>query len=336
VAFITETVVSMSDLINKLDAFLVGEGWTQDQLDTGAGKWAIHKTGIGDDVYVQARWDTSTPSNLGLYQSTGFSGTGTDPGNHTGDSGNGAISGTNATLGTARHVPIGSSPAPRQYWAFADTDYAHVVVERGTSGVREFVHFGFGNVDKVGAWTGGAYCYGFRQELTGGQVALQQGTTILLDGLSQNGGLAPSNFQNYVATLRLSGFPNQPASQWGVVLGSETTLGTDRGGSARARLVGGARGGPVARGFGRFQTRNTKGLMPGYPILTWYYNTTNGEVQPLGWMKDVRGVNMEFLSPGDELTVGGETWVVFPTWRKYEGVITNTSGYQAWAYRKFS
>lgn len=333
-AFLTETVVSTNDLITKIDAFLVAQGWTQDQLDTGAGKWAIHKTGIDDDVYIQVRWDTTQQDIIGIYQSTAFDGTGTDPGNHTGDSGNGKVSGTAATLVTGRHFDVGVSPSPRQYWGFVGTDFAHFVVERGTASVREFVHFGFGDIDKIGAWTGGAYCYGFRQELTGGQVALQQGTTVLLDGLSQNGGLAPSNFEGYVATLRLSGFPNQPASQWGVVLGSEATTGVDRASNARARLVGGARGGPIARGFGRFQTRNTKGLMPGYPILVWYYNTTTDDVQPIGWMQNVRGVNMEFLSPGDELVVGGETWMVFPTWRKYDGTITNTSGYQAWAYLK--
>jgi hypothetical protein len=332
-ANIVETVSSLSDFFTKLTAFLVGEGWTSDQLDTGAGKWAMSKTGLDDDIFVQTRWDTTDPQYFGVYQSTAFDGTGTDPGNHTGDSGNGAISGSAATIITARHVWTG---VPIRYWAFADTGYCHVVVERTSGGERQVVHWGFGgNIDKINDWPGGAYAYGFRFNPTSGTVAVLEGTTVLLDGLSQTGGLAPSDMYNFVATMRLTGFPNQPASQWGTVQGSMTATGTDRASNARARLVGGARGGPIARAFARFQTRNTQGLMPGYPILVWYWDSTDGSVQPLGWMKDVRGVNMEFFSVGDELTVGAETWVLFPTWEKDTGALTNTSGYQGWAYRKF-
>lgn len=330
-ANITEAVTSINDLMVKLDAYLVLQGWTSDQIDTGAGKWAIHKTGIGDDVYVQARWATASPTVIGLYQSTGFINTSTDPGNHTGDSGNGVISGTNATIATGRHVNVGT---PIRYWAYVDTDYVHVVVERQSAGERQFVHFGFGVLSKIGSWTGGSYCYGWLYDTATG-AGNRLSCTVLLDGLAATD--ATSNMQNYVATVRLSGFRNQLASQWAVIQGANSTLGTDRAANARNRVVGGFRGGPIARAFGRLQTQNQKGLMPGYPVMVWYWNTTNNHVEPMGFQKDVRGVNMQFYSPADEITVGSDTWVVFPSHIKYpgSGLAAGSSGYQGIIYRKF-
>lgn len=334
--YINESLSSLQDFVTKLDAFMVGEGWTQDQLDTGAGKWAIHRSAGGFSLYLSARWDTSTPGNLGLYQALGYSG-GSDPGNHTDDSGNGIVTGTNATLATGRHAAITNSPL--QYWAFADDYYVHVVVETATD---TFLHLGIGALDKRGDWTGGEYCYGHRF-VTGIATtpALRPGSTTLLDGLAADGsGSEPANMDPYCGTVHVEGFAGAATNQkWGVCMGGSGNLasfGTDRAAVQRAIIGGGFRGGPVAAQFGRFSASSVKGLQNLYPLAIFKQHDSDGSVLFLGTMKDVRGVSIEFWTPRDEVLIGSDTWVLFPTYKKYpgSGAVTSTSGYQGIAYKK--
>lgn len=339
--FINETTSSLSDFVTKLNSFLVSEGWTSDELNLAGGEWGISR----GTIFVQARWDTGSPNALGLYQSLGFIGVGTLPGNQTDDSGNGAVSGTDATLLTQRNVVITNSPI--QYWCFTSNSsphYAHVVVQIT---LTTFVHFGFGIIDKIGDWTGGEYCYGHRQQ-TGfnNSVAILTGTSALLDGGSADGGPpTPSNMEEYGATVHMEGMPNQVgggSGKWGVALGAQNpaNIGTDRAAVARQQLVGGFRGSYLARAFGRYQSAPTDGLAPMYPIALWYDDTSNVTVSVtavslLGWMQDVRAFNIKDFVGGDIVLVGSDEWYVFPTYIKGEtGALTGTSAHQGIAYKK--
>lgn len=340
--FINESVSSMSDFISKLDTFLVSEGWTSDELNLAGGEWAISR----GTIFLQARWDTGTPNYLGIYHSLGFISTATLPGNQTDDSGNGAISGTDATLQTQRGTFITNTPV--QYWAFTSTGaphYFHIVVQQDSN--PDFLHFGSGLLDKIGDWTGGEYAYGHRQQ-TGftNSVAILPGSSILLDGLSADAGAPqPSNMEEYVATVHVEGLPNQVgggSGKWGVTMGNQggANLGTDRAAVARNRLIGGFRGSMIARAFGRFAATGVEGLIPMYPIAVWYEDVTNVTVvlpvlMLLGYQQDVRGVSIENFVGGDIVDIGGDDWYLFPTQRKFiSGALTNTSGYQGIAYRR--
>lgn len=335
-SYINETVSSLSDLVTKLNTFLTGTpGWTQDQLDTGNGKWAIHKAGTGYNIYVSFRWDTSTPNHLGIYQALGFSGTGTDPGNHTDDSGNGAISGTDSVLDDQRNVQL--TNAPIQYWAFEDDHYCHVVVEVTEGYYR---HFGFGQIDKLGDWTGGEYTYGYKFH-TGVSiyVATYGAHSLILDGLCKdNDPSGQVDRELFCATFHAEGLPNEGgSSKWAVCMGAQgsSDLGTDRASNARIHVTGGLRGGPIARDFGRFSGSSIKGLIPMYPLGMFYWDRTTDDAYFLGFVKDVRGVNMKDFVGGDEVTVGSDTWMFFPSYFKWEsGALTNTSAYQGIAYKK--
>ena len=340
--FINESVVSIADFITKLDTFLVSEGWTSDELNLGGGEWGISR----DTIFAQARWDTGTPSTIGLYHSLGFISPATLPGNHTNDSGNGAISGTNATLVTQRSFTTTNTPV--QYWAFTSTGsphYAHIVVQ--TTTVPQFVHLGFGIIDKIGDWTGGEYCYGARnQSGFTSSVAILPGTTALLDGLSADASFPqPSNMEEFVATVHIEGLPNQlggGSGKWGVAMGNQglANLGTDRAAVARARLIGGFRGSLIARAFGRFQSTAVDGLIPMYPIALWYEDGSNVIVPLnadylLGFQQDVRGMNIADFVGGDIAPIGGDDWYLFPTFAKGEtGSLSTTSGHQGIAYRR--
>ena len=153
--YINEQVSSLSDFVSKLNTFLgttVGT-WTT-FINTGAGQFAARKSGSGFDIAFSAQWDTGTPSNLGIYQFLGAYNSGVAPYQQANDSGNGAQSTSNATLGGARRAPIGNTPI--QYWAFEDDHYVHVVVEFSSG---NFTHLGAGQLFKYGDWTGGEYVY---------------------------------------------------------------------------------------------------------------------------------------------------------------------------------
>lgn len=334
-SYINETLTNLQDFVTKLDAFLTGTpGWTQDQLNTGSGQAAWHKSGADDDVYVSVRWDTSSPNFLGLYHALGYTG-GNVPGNHPDDSGNGAVSGTDATIGGQRRQPITNTPV--QYWAFEDDDYCHVVIE---TSVGVYTHMGFGVLDKIGDWTGGAYAYAWRHTTgvnTG--VAVLTGTSVLLDGLLKDT-TSPSltNAEEHAATIHCEGLANQSGSgKWAVHMGNQSSanLGTDRAAVARLHFVGGFRAGPIAFPLGRFAATSQKALTPMYALGTFHWDRSTGDVYgPLGYMKDVRGISIKNYAPGDEIVVGGDTWVVFPSRAKYSSSLTNTSAYQGIAYRK--
>jgi len=333
-SYINEQVTSLQDFVTKLNTFLTGTpGWTQDQLDTGAGKWAIHKTGTGMNLYISFRWDTSSPNHLGIYQALGYTG-GNDPGNHPNDSGNGAISGTDATIDNARNAKIGNSPV--QYWCFEDDHYAHVVVETAEN---YFCHFGFGFLDKLGDWTGGEYCYGFKfYDLNGTNVGIRGSNSILLDGLTRDSDPSGQvDRELFCGTVHAESLPNQAgAGKWAVHMGDQSSsdLGTDRATNARIHFCGGFRGGPIARGFGRFGDNSEKALVTAYPLGSFYWDRTDNSARFMGWVKDTRGVNIQHFVGGDEVTVGSDTWVLFPSYFKQTGLATGTSAWQGIAYKK--
>lgn len=311
------TSTGVQDLFDKLSTFAVANGWTQDHA--AAGRLFLSR----GTNFVSFRWDTGTPANAGIYHALAFSGSGTDPGNHTDDSGQGVISGTNATIGTGRHVPLVNSSA--RYWFFEDDFYIHIVQEFGAN---EFRHFGFGRLDKFGDnWTGDEYAYGWRYDPAGGtsSSAVRTPSSMLLDGLL--------NTVAFAADVHMVGIPGQAAGKWGVI-GGVLTPGNDRGGTARTLVYGGYRGNTVARAFGRWGSNNQQGLVSLYPINIFAKEASNTRVYNLGSMKDVRGVSLQFFNGADEVIIGSDTWIFFPSRSRADTATANKTVWQGIAYKK--
>jgi len=363
--FQTQTTSSLQDLLTKLDTFLTTAGagnpaWTAENvdgggnsLDTATGRWAISKSNSDDSCEVAFQWDTASPNALGVYQYLSGSG----PGNYnnanapwaqTDDSGNGAASSSDATLLTSRHVPIGNSPL--QYWAFTgDTAssevYAHIVVE---TSLDVFVHFGFGIANKFNDWTGGAYAYGYRvNNSSNNAVAVNVESTLLLDGLCN--GVAPGpDMQFHGATMHIEGMTDSPVGgKWGVCMGNQSpsSFGQDRQTVPvdRIHVMGGCRGGPSATTFGQFLGTLSQGLVPGYPMVQWHFDrdisTTSaqpGSVACISQMRDVRGISIANFQARDQITIGSDTWHVFPSGKRWPdtGSLNNTTGYQGLMYKE--
>lgn len=321
----TAQATNIADLFSQLSTFAVANGWTQDH--SASDRLFLTKSTCS----VAFRWATSSPTCAAIYQHTAFINSSTNPGNHTNDSGQGNISSSNATLLTGRHVLLPNSSMT--YWFFEDNDYIHVVVETAS---QQFVHFGFGILEKIGTWTGGAYSYGNRNDPAGGtsSLALRPLSSFLLDGLA--GTSTPTTVRPFCSTIHMEGMPGAGgSSRWALAwAGGNANVGTDRAGNARLNVQGGFRGGPVARAFGRMGNSIGSGLIPMYPINCYYDNPAADRWYPIGYMKDVRGMNIRYYNGGDEITVGSDTWVVFPA--RYKTIVSSTAGTRnlGIAYRK--
>lgn len=316
-AYQTGTSTGTVDLLGKLATFAVANGWTQDE--SASDRLALHKS----NVYVSFRWNVTTPAFVGIYQALGWV-VSTDPGNHTDDSGNGEISDQNNILDNGRHVALGTGAFP-SYHFFEDDTYIHVVVE---SAAGEYRHFGFGIVVKIGDWTGGEYAYGMVMPTSGNANPLKNTASHLLDGY-----LADLNERGHAATLHVEGLPSEGgSSKWGVVWANNGAQGNDRGSNVRVFIQGAYRGGPFARSLGHFSSGSASGLVPMYPLGVWY--RTSSDVYLLGFMDAVRGATIEYLTGGDEVVVGSDTWIFFPSAIKGTAQDVGATKNQGIAYKK--
>lgn len=343
-AFTAQSTSSIADFFSKLNTFLSGEGWSTHH-NAGLGEFAAWKNPSGSRwITMATNYDTGTSDATGIYQWHGAAyNSGTDPWNQTNDSGNGAASNTNATLAGQRHVKLADQAAVNFFWCFEDTLYFHIVARTGNAGTYRYWHFGAGELIKYNDWTGGEYCYGQAVDVinAGAPVARQEPASYLLDGLAEDGtGGAFQNMEERCATLHIEGMNNQGGtSKWGVCLGNQPSanLGLDRASVARIHINGGFRASMFGSNFGNFQGTFGRGLVPLYPIICTYWNRTTDNVEgPLGVMPDVRGTHLKNFEAEDSITVGSDTWVVFPSHRKLESLSSNqgTTGYQGIAYKQ--
>ncbi len=332
--FQTFVTVSVSDMVSKVSAFLEANSWTVDQLDLAGGKAAWND----GTTYVSVRWESSSSLYMGIYQALGFINTSTAPGNHTNDSGNGAVSGTDSVIALSRRALVG--PAPLQLWCFSGDGYAHFVLQQLTA---RYTHFGWGMLNKVGTWTGGSYAYGTRQQFGFSTPYTLEGGTCLLDGLAKSGGSSPQpgDMELYVATVHAEGLPNQGGtSKWAVVMStgepngtSAGQLGVDRASVARIHFIGGLRAGFVASSFGSFAGITTKAHVPQYPLVIAHFDRTTGDMRIVGSMPGVRGMSIQNFAAGDRVARGGVDWMVFPCGEKWiSGDLANTTSYVGVSY----
>jgi len=331
--FSTGTSSTLPNFITSFLSFATTNGWTQDENDSGNGHVAFHRGSSGSGVWASMRYDTADAQVLSLHHALDFDGAGTDPGNHTDDSGNGVNSSwSNATARGQRHVDL-EGTGPYNYWLFEDTTpapYLYAVIEISSG---QFVHMHFGELVKDGTWTGGGFVCGF--ERLGNLDSIQ--STGLLDGLFSQSG----NTGRKAATLHMEGFPEQDAAgKWGQVWGASmgTAAPDDTAGEDKVHVQGGFRGGPTAYAYGNNNGfSNDNGQVNGYPIECYYRQPTTAATRYLGSMPNVRGINNRFFSAAQAITIGSDTWYVFP-WSAKSGTLVSApnSGHSGIMYKATS
>jgi len=335
-AYQTGTATDLGDLLSKLDTFLVANGWTQDDFDDGASvaaegfaNWTKNSMSIG------MKWIANSPESLSLHQATAHSGSGF-PGTHTNDSGNGYNDafGSNSQLEGERCVSeIGDGPFVSYHFFENDASpaYVHIVVE---SASETFKHFGWGELNKFNDWTGGEYCYGHYQDTFLNSSGVDVNSYAMLDGISAT--VTTVGRRN--ATIHAEGLPHQGASEkWLHHSGGLTSTDpdfVDTAGETKQIAFGGFRGGPVAYLLGEFRGDVSTGHIPMYPLAIFTHDFANNFIYYLGSVADIRGIDIFHFSAGQEVTVGSDTWVVFPSSRRTEDNIVNRTYYQGIAYKK--
>jgi hypothetical protein len=283
--------------MTAVGAVLTGESWVQDELDLATNEAGWHK----GSLFVQASWNDST--TLNLFQSTAFSGTGTAPGSHTGDSG-------------SDHVVRVLGNSGVNYYAFTDAGsgpvFAYFAVEYAAGFWR---HFGFGNLVKLGGWSGGEFCYGHEWDQSASQIDTPNSAShsVLIDG-SYNASIQ-------AATIKIVGteWPNAPASSvWGVSH-ANATVGNDNAGNGRYRCMGASRRGPFVQQFGVLDSSGTTTYIPGSPIPVIAKDPTYVDPEHWYWMGTMPLIyvgSMLNFTPAQQVTIGSETWRVFPITRQ--------------------
>jgi len=322
VAYQTGSASDQTDLMNKLQVFAAANGFTVEHY-SGVDR-LLYISRAADSLYAGFAWDGE--NHIGVYQALGYSaGSVSTPWAMPQDSGNGVAN--LAQLYKERNVNnIANGPFPTYHFFGYTNPYAiHVVLEFSAGIYR---HFGFGKLEKVGNWIGGAWVAGhhWNSQRDGSSLGVPNSGnhSILLDSAFY----PLSSYYDYcyraAATMHAEQLPLQPASsKWAMSChpGMDSSyLSADRAGNAKVRISGGCRGGMAMSQFGWLVPNLASGFIPLIPMEVFYIDqqasSTSCGWYHLGRMPNVYHVHMQGIDPAQEIVYGGSTYLVFPGVRK--------------------
>lgn len=317
-AYETGTSTGPNDLLDKLRLFAIGQGWTVNRWVTaGSGRELCLSKGCA--YYNMRSYQNETVFNNGTNrtQRYGISINGSDgylPDNAW-DRQPGYPIRTGGSTGSdqwASHVPfvtsIGPFPAYHLFAPDNKTIYLEIEVTTGC-----FLRMGFGTLDlfNPAAPGGGRFFYA-----TGGSAAVT-------DSTSSSSWLG-SDIDNSPYALEEVPFRGADISTTGLQVGSlvraafdsfDNWCSSQRTGSTSVTPES-CQGGGVHDKILRDSSPNP---LNGVGILTpnvVSVNRANGYLHPLGVVPGIRFMDMTNYLPGDEFTLGSDTWKVFPWYQK--------------------
>ncbi len=302
----TGTASSLEDLLNTLEIFAAANGWTVDIWShTGTPVW-LHLTSGGCSVGLWFTSPLAAAPNGVLVQQL--------------DTGYNSADAYNAQPHYSNEVWTDfPSTAFSAYWLYGNSQYIHCVVET-VSGV--YRHFCFGMLNKQGTYTGGSYCSGsFWPHVSGYNDYYSDSGNVRgpFDSLcGYGGGLLGASTEiqyqdgtnyNYSASTFSTAAYQQFLTPPPLSISEPNAWGGLRGGLYQEQL----RIGP--------NTYNGVAVLTPMP---YFASIVGGLYQPLGAPPNVRGINIFNYNPGDTLSIGSNTWQVFPIASK--GPVNNSSG----------
>lgn len=316
-AYETGGATSPGDLIDKIRVFAAGNGWTVDYSGTFAG-------GAGATCVLLHKGAL----HVGFFANTG-SGNSADPGPYAGASHYpGPYDGAKAADAQSGIAPItyaNKMAGPYQaYHLFAGDDYLHCAVEATPGSYR---HFGAGQLERAGGVTTGAYAYGLRWNYS---------TTYVNDSQSQYH-MIP--FDDYGAqasgstkgmTVRADSDAQAPRNA--VILDYTGTAGGSGWGGYRRSGGGGDHSVSPLNGLIRSMPSTLTGRAALLPCMLAVHRPS-GMLSLLGSPRDLRFTRIDNLAPGDLITIGADTWKIFPIIRKNGPAGQENSNNYAYAYR---
>lgn len=331
-AYQTGTASSLADYAQIVHDFAVAQGWTSN-IYSSTNRWMAINNGTS---FLQFRWDNANA--IAMACSRAFVNTSTAPGNHTDDDNllqldasapyDAAIAVPSNVAFGRRQIRPGSNGPFTSYHLFSPgtTQYIHAILE-ASPGV--FHHMSFGQINKVGTWTGGSY--GTTDGSEGSAYPNGSGGVLFGGGAGVNGYATFS--------LHAEGLPDQdPSGKWMISQSSTVTTGSnpcgnDRAGNPRGIAYGGTNWNSLNSRLIGLRASLLTGFVPLHPIpILRRHNigTTDARYIVLGYAPDIYLVQMANLEVGQEFTIGSNTYKVFPARQKGSAFSKN----MGWAYRK--
>lgn len=299
-AYETGSSTGASDLLGKINTFAVANGWTSNRntsTDVCVSKGSL---------YENINWNEV--STISLKAATGF------------DGGAEYTAQPGQSLLTQKVINIPTLFTAYHLFTNATGDYIHCVILVSPNQCR---HLCFGKMDTQAAGTiGGEYSATTYHKTTHSH---SHGETLRLFGSSANN-LDTERY--YCSTIRAS--YDDVSNTWltvnNIVYNADLrAVGTD------STFLGSTQIYTLYRDWIYLAGESDQGIQVFNPIVV-YVDRTNSLWSQLGIIRDLRCCNIKFYSPGQEVTIDAETWIVFPVTAKGDG--TALSGNYGYAYRK--
>jgi len=165
-AFTSGSAPTILDLIDALRVFAVAQGWTNNHYGSDGSGQRLHLSKGSCFVNIRACVNETFTGNTEVFAassgyglwvnlSTGFTGSGTAWYKQAG-----ANYEVSSAVNKYRYSGIMGNNTSVNYWIFAFSDVIYLIVEN-PSGTYHWL--GFGNIQKIGDWTGGAFLFSKHQ-----------------------------------------------------------------------------------------------------------------------------------------------------------------------------
>lgn len=289
-AYQLTNATNIEDLIDKIADFAVTAGWTERRNDLSGSSRTLTLQKSGDNIHIY----NSDTTYLRVNASVGYD-----------DALAGNAQPNQAVSNVASNVGTGPFPNVFLFSDNSPAEYIHAVIEIA-SGIFRMVSFG--ELVKTGAYTGGTYfeASGFDATSSENNMASSEHHRMFDNGTGFSNPFGGGGVRcdvdgetNYFAPFRrLADFATPCASGgfWG-----ELSTGADRGYRTREFY---------------YKSINTVfGITPLAPVLI-RVERDDGYWSDIGEVPGLRFMNMSRFAPGDEFTIGSDTWKVFPWLRK--------------------
>jgi len=328
-------VTSYDSLLQEIRDFLNATGdWTIHEDMVVPTTPAIGYTAGGHkltmsngDVLTTLRSTTTTSgaNRLMLFAGSGTWTTAVDDFDLPGSDGCVLVAGDYTSTNTppCKHCQQFAGPFPRA-WIFTDdpSTYCHVAIEVVAGRYR---HMHFGNIEKFGTWTGGAYyeTQWWSQSVTYIDSPHSNTHYIPFDAWESSG---PS-----VSNRGTIHFDYDSTYYWG------RSGGGTLNGVASLNMPGSCRGG-MGMAFRAPRETLFSALTALIPITKWYKRTsdTPDTTRCVGRIKDIAWTNIANFTPGESYYIGSDEWILIPATRKQDPTLFNdleNSGWYAYAYK---
>jgi hypothetical protein len=305
--YATGAPTSLADFLNSLATFATSAGWTVDHnaVYTSGDYWlAVHKNACYLDYFVP-----TTNDRIQLYGATGYSG----------------ASAYNAQAGTSPSyslmMPAPAGPFTAYHFFSTNTggiDYLHALLEYSSG---NFLHIHGGCLSPVGGLSNLIYTAGTHWSGLAGGLSSSDG-----------GPGGASNWTPFTAENPAG------AGQWCFQLLAtidSVTRWFYPGAASPARAIGAIRSGSRnVHAFARIPNTFNQ-LAPLIPLSLYLERAAGNIYSYVGDVIDMRFFNIANNAAKDEITIGADTWKVFPVISKQPfGSPTAATGNNAFAFRK--